>query len=376
MQVKYLKNKIIVYLSLHHGWEDYWHFYQLVANEFSKYNEIIYVNPPINILSVGRQVLAMLGKKKTKRINENLEVYTPVIYPFRKHLPSLSQEKFKLDIMNLLKQYAVSAEGAESKELIFWVNSPYLTVSLLKEFPKSKKIYFVADEVTMSGENELMEIVDYIFTVSSIVYDERNKLYPQKTYLLNTACDFTYFQKILNSNISFSDELKQINSPIIGYIGSITNRIDWELIEYLADLYPFYSFVFVGSKIHKPKLKRKNIHFFELNDRENIAYFLKSFDVGIIPYRLNSFNLHCNPIKFYGYCSMGKPVVSTDIPELRKFEEAILIAHSKQEFGYLLSEAVNEARIKKFDSEFMIRIAKEHSAESFFEKVDNLLKNG
>jgi glycosyltransferase involved in cell wall biosynthesis len=53
----------------------------------------------------------------------------------------------------------------------------------------------------------------------------------------------------------------------------------------------------------------------------SLANFIREFDVCIIPYRLNSYTATVVPTKLNEYLAVGKPVVSTDLPAVRHFEE-------------------------------------------------------
>jgi teichuronic acid biosynthesis glycosyltransferase TuaH len=53
---------------------------------------------------------------------------------------------------------------------------------------------------------------------------------------------------------------------------------------------------------------------------ERVPALMRALDVGLIPYLDTAFNRNSNPVKFYEYLALGMPVVSTDIPTLRRFE--------------------------------------------------------
>jgi len=63
------------------------------------------------------------------------------------------------------------------------------------------------------------------------------------------------------------------------------------------------------------------------------------FDVSTIPFVLNEITLSTSPIKLFEYMALGKPIVTTDMPECRKYA-ACLVAGSPGEFPRLLDEAM------------------------------------
>jgi glycosyltransferase involved in cell wall biosynthesis len=52
---------------------------------------------------------------------------------------------------------------------------------------------------------------------------------------------------------------------------------------------------------------------------ESLPSYLKGFDVGIIPFKLNELTRNVNPIKLREYLSAGLPVISTDMPEVARY---------------------------------------------------------
>jgi glycosyltransferase involved in cell wall biosynthesis len=138
------------------------------------------------------------------------------------------------------------------------------------------------------------------------------------------------------------------------YIGAISFRFDFILLKYVVQNNPDIDFIFIGPYLNLPddwikkmdnlqQTKRRwheilsmpNVRYLGYMDRKNIHAISSDFDVGIIPYDdVQEFNRYCNPVKFYDYLAMGKPVVSTDILELRRYKRNnnIKIAHNKYEF--------------------------------------------
>ena len=80
---------------------------------------------------------------------------------------------------------------------------------------------------------------------------------------------------------------------------------------------------------------------------EEVPQVISRFDVGIIPYLLNEFNLGTNPNKFYEYSAMGVPCVSTNLPSLTKFSPYIRIGQDLESWISLIKETLvrNEEKV-------------------------------
>jgi glycosyltransferase involved in cell wall biosynthesis len=100
---------------------------------------------------------------------------------------------------------------------------------------------------------------------------------------------------------------------------------------------PHAAFVLVGP------VKRHLVDIHELEDLPNVyllppcAYaevpaILATFDVCLIPYRVNAYTEGLSPIKLYECLALGKPVVATDLPYLRREAGHIRIARTADQF--------------------------------------------
>lgn len=119
-------------------------------------------------------------------------------------------------------------------------------------------------------------------------------------------------------------DLRNIKTPILGFVGVLFNFIDYDLITYLADKNKDYSVVLVGpiepwrtkEPIEKLK-KRKNIYLLGKKNKEKIPSYITQFDVCINPFKINEVSRSVNPLKVYEYLACGKPVISTDMESLK-----------------------------------------------------------
>ena len=113
------------------------------------------------------------------------------------------------------------------------------------------------------------------------------------------------------------------NRRIVGYVGNISAfRLDFDLLSEIVYRCKDLAFVFAGpvendlqTQDWVKRLKLiNNIQFLDEICYQDVPKLIYSFSVGIIPYKLNSFNLGTNPNKFFEYSAMAIPCVSTEIP--------------------------------------------------------------
>jgi glycosyltransferase involved in cell wall biosynthesis len=169
--------------------------------------------------------------------------------------------------------------------------------------------------------------------------------------------------KTFNSAAKFpSTKLRGIKNPIIGYVGGINFRLDYQLLSALALEHPEWSFVFVGEKqeqktedryIHTgQRLDRlfslKNVLHIEKQSKATLSSIISQFDVCLIPYNINIvFNQYCYPMKLFEYFYVGKPVISTPVRTLFPLKPYVAITRNSKEF----SQAIHRALQKKPSSD-------------------------
>src|SRR5690606_22425925 len=112
----------------------------------------------------------------------------------------------------------------------------------------------------------------------------------------------------------------------IGFVGGISSRIDFPLVEALVKNNPQWNFAFWGpiqtseARRRMDRLRRRpNFTHGETQHKDAVPAIISHFDVATIPYDSSqSFNRYCYPMKLFEYFYMGKPILSTPIEELSR----------------------------------------------------------
>lgn len=155
--------------------------------------------------------------------------------------------------------------------------------------------------------------------------------------------------------IDVPDDLKSISKPIIGYGGKMQVMFDKELLKHLSAEFPDISFVLVGQFLDKEYMNEvtsiHNVYYLGDKNYEDYKTYLKNFDVCMIPYRVETQH-GGDPIKFYEYMATNKPIVSTEIGEIKKFEsEDIFIVNSHDEFVQAIKKSLTKLKGNTIDRE-------------------------
>ena len=144
--------------------------------------------------------------------------------------------------------------------------------------------------------------------------------------------------------------LKALPRPIVGYCGSLSHRIDWDLIEAVSVARPGWSIVLIGEPArderYRQVVSRPNVHALGVLPYETALRHVAAFDAAIIPHMDSALSEHMNPLKLYVYRGLGVPVVSASIANLDDLAADIRIATSPEEFVAKLEEALADRRAR------------------------------
>jgi len=141
------------------------------------------------------------------------------------------------------------------------------------------------------------------------------------------------------------DSLKDIKGPIVGYVGNLRDRIDWTLLHEVVAAMPDVSFVFFGPSSDNPNAdslsKHANVHVPGVVRYDELAFHLKSFDVGIVPHLNNQLTERMNPLKVYNYFAAGLPIVSSEVANLESLGSVLKTATNAADFIKAIRESLD-----------------------------------
>lgn len=134
--------------------------------------------------------------------------------------------------------------------------------------------------------------------------------------------------------------------PRIGYVGWITYRTDIRIFEDIAAARKEYDLVLAGPI-------EKGIDLQGLRSRTNVIYkgpisyrevpgFLREIDVCIMPHIDNSYSQSMSPLKLFQYLGSGKPIVTTRVCGIKRFEPLLYVADSREDFVDKIDKALEE----------------------------------
>lgn len=195
-------------------------------------------------------------------------------------------------------------------------------------------------------ERQLLRVADVVFCGGRKMREKRLPL-NANCHFYGTGVDCIHFGRALSHELAVDPDIAALPQPILGYFGVIDERIDYALLEKLADACSDCSIVMVGpiAKVDPAELPRRaNLHWLGGRPYAKLPGLTKGFAVCMMPFALNAATEYINPTKALEYMAAGRPVVSTALDEVKSnFASESRIAASHEEFIALCrAEAMHE----------------------------------
>lgn len=357
--------------------EDWWyhnpHSNKHIMEAFAKQNRVLFVNSiGIRMPDLKKDKHAwkrIFSKLKSllrylRRPEKNIYVLTPLAMPF---LKGREEQIQKLNTGLLLFQLKVVSWLLGLERPILWVCVPTVldvAVELRRKTAKALVYYCVDNIAQFAGANQdyiarldqdMHDHSDLAIYVNTDMYEERKKT-KDNTFYLPHGVDYQHFAQVQQEGrFSTPEEMHDIPHPVIGYIGLIRG-VDFDLIRYLAEHNPQWSFVFVGAVFSEVEVVSDltNVYFLGRKLYEDLPAYLNAFDCCCLYYRRdNDFDNYRNPKKLMEYFATGKPIVSMVNRQMNYFRDYLYVADTYEEFNIYLRKAVEstdeEKRLKRLE---------------------------
>ena len=249
----------------------------------------------------------------------------------------------------------------EFRAPIQWFYTPLPAATMLGAFDEVAVVYDCMDELSqfafapgelVERERQLLRAADVVFTGGRRLYEAKSRLH-DNVHFFGCGVDAQHFGRALDPATGVAPELDGLPRPILGYIGVIDERLDYDLVAYLADRMPQATVAMVGPvvKVDMAALpQRPNIRWLGQQDYARLPAFLKGFDVALMPFALNKATEYINPTKTLEYMAAGRPVVSTAVPDVvHNFTPVVSIGGSHRSFLDAVQLAVDEPDVQLVD---------------------------
>lgn len=360
--------------------------HQHLARELSRYLPVIYCEEtPSRIRHIfnGRPFDPALSgyKKGLVKVGEGIYVFkAPPCVPRWMGYRRSSEETSKRTAASLKPLLP------GDKKVILWLSSPYAVAAIglydeiisifdcfdaFGEFPGEERYR----KEIVKAVHEISHRVDVTLATSE---ELKRKLKPgsKRVEVIKNACDFAHFaNKVIEPEVKLLN-IENINYPLIGYMGDVAPWLDVEVLKSAAMKNPNWSFLILGTwKVNKNIISHlKNVYAPGWVSYDDLPYYARKFNIGLIPFKLTELTRVVNPLKLYEYFALGIPVVASNMPEISQYEDIVYIYGTSNDF----SDAIIQALEEPFDSpkrEQRRDVAKKNSWENRARDIVTILED-
>ena len=190
------------------------------------------------------------------------------------------------------------------------------------------------------GQDRHIELSDCTLTLSKSIFHQLRAKYGAKIVLIPQVRWVDGDEPKKRECVPPS-ELSGIPRPRLGYIGFVSNRLNFKILHELLASRPDWHFVHFGDSKCLPL---PNVHAIAWRDPGNLESVIASLDVGFMPYNCSSNkDFHCMPLKVFDYFNAGIPVVSTQIVNLWEYSDTIYFGDTAEELTGAVESALDES---------------------------------
>lgn len=342
---------------------------QQITTQLSKNNHrIFYINNeflvsnsknfPISVNQIDKNIFE-INLSSTK----NYFIYSDIV-------SKSDKEYIENSIKNLI-------ETAKIKNPIIKIDHPFW-YQVCKDL-KFPIIYDCMDDHSQFKENSkgIIDLEKKLLKLSTNIVVSNKKLIQKykkhinKITLIGNGVEYKYFSSKKSKNKP-SDFPTQ-NKYQFGYYGAINSWIDENFIENILKNKDI-NFTMIGRVENKNiiNLSKKHKNLFLLGEKpySKIKEYLDFFDVCTIPFKLNDLILATDPVKLYEYMATGKPIISSEIPEVLKVKDVLI--YNQSNMSKIIKTAINQIHIINKKN---IELSKEYDWSVKAQQFENIINH-
>lgn len=340
---------------------------QYLANAMDDKYQIIWINslglrePKLNLNDLGRIFKKISSTVTSFFIRDNTEsdyleekkivVLSPIAIPYLRFnlIRILNHWLIIKYLRKFLKAYDVSNA--------YLISACPATADVVKDIGAKKIIYYCADQyhaqpgmnktLVSKLENKLIAASDLVVVTSKALIPEKKILAKNIQYLPH-GVNFDHLNKSVKTQYTIPNDIINAEAPLVGYIGSIGNHLNFDFISYLACNLDKGTIIMVGpiedDVSNLPKHER--IIYLGMKGYNQLPSYIQNFSVCIMPWDESSERIkYAHPTKLREYLAAGVPVVALSHPEVEGVSEYIFQCKTKEEF----LKSINTVLNSKFD---------------------------
>ncbi len=235
---------------------------------------------------------------------------------------------------------------------VLWFYTP-LALPLAEGLSPQAVIYDCMDELSaflnapkqlLDREEKLLKLSDVVFTGGPSLYRAKKNRH-SNAHCFSSSVDTKHYAKAALPSANEPSDQSGIPHPRFGFFGVIDERLDLNLLAFMADVHPEWQIVMVGPvvKIGEEALPRRtNIHYLGQKSYTELPEYLAGWDVCILPFARNESTKFISPTKTLEYMAASKLIVSTPITDVADpYGKLVYLGDTADDFISACERALN-----------------------------------
>jgi beta-glucosidase len=231
----------------------------------------------------------------------------------------------------LLEALAQPPLQAQFEQPVQWFEDPGAADAYLGHIPARAIVY---DCVRGVPDPTLLAQAGAVFTGTHFAQEIALATRPDAQYL-PSGVTVRHFARASSGRLAVPNDIAFVPRPVLGYFGTIDERLDFPLIFALAEADPNWSVAMVGPVLVNPDHLPRRPNIFWLGKRPYVEMpdYAHGFQVCIAPFARVEATQGFRPSVLNEYLLSGRPVVCTALDEVRRdFEGLVASAETPEEF--------------------------------------------
>jgi UDP-galactopyranose mutase len=239
------------------------------------------------------------------------------------------------------------AAELEERTLVAWLYTP-MALPLAQALAPAATIYDCMDELSLflgappellSREAALLECADVMFTGGPSLFRAKQARHPN-VHCFPSSVDAAHFRVARAGDdrprVAEAEDQAGLPHPRLGFYGVIDERLDLQLVDFIARTHPEWQIILVGPvvKIDPATLpRRENIHYFGQRTYDDLPRYLAGWDVCLLPFARNDATRFISPTKTLEYMAAELPIVSTPIADVAEpYGDIVYLGDTPEQF--------------------------------------------
>lgn len=332
-----------------------------ISMGLSTYCVVLFIGAASSMRSLRPSALIRQMTARIIKIREGLFTLEWPWWAMKIYRPSVMIKMMSRIRRYLVKRAVERLKGNENHEIVTYITHPSM-MEYFNTYKKAIKIYNPYDKFSEFGiDAEINRKIEEIesefvpkFDVVLCPHYQMVKFYKRfntNTVLFPHGVDFEHYSKATRRETIVAVDIARIKRPIVGYAGVINERMDSDVLKYILKTRPDWSIVMIGPKRSDKRtevmfdalMKFPNFSWLGYRDSDTLPNYLKNFDVGIIPYKVEKWvKWSSNPLKLHMYMAAGIPAVTCALDNIERTYDSTYVARELNEWIVKIQAALDE----------------------------------